>query len=170
MSFEQLALDRYSVRDFSAKKIDPEIIDQILEAGRLSPTARNVQPQTVYVLESDSAVARIREITRCAYNAPVVLVVCGKDELAWKNPFSGTDMLPMDLGIVTTQMMYRAWELGVGSCWVCYFDPAAVKEAFNIPEGETPYCLLPIGYAADGCKPSDMHFNRKPLSETVKHI
>ncbi len=170
MTFRQLAESRYSVRSYSSVKPERELINDILETGRLAPTARNNQPQKIYVLESEDALRKIRDITPCAFNAPVVLMVCGKSELAWKNQFSGKNMMPMDIGIVTTHMMLRAAELGLGSCWVGYFDPDAASRAFALPDDVEPLCLLPLGYPAEDSVPSERHADRKPLSETVEFL
>ena len=76
MSFMDLAKNRYSCRAFTAQAVEPEKLAQVLEAGRLSPTAINAQPVTVKVIKSPEALEKIRGITRMAYNAPVVLMVC----------------------------------------------------------------------------------------------
>ena len=75
MSFMDLAKNRYSCRAFTAQAVEPEKLAQVLEAGRLSPTAINAQPVTVKVIKSPEALEKIRGITRMAYNAPVVLMV-----------------------------------------------------------------------------------------------
>ena len=76
MSFMDLAKNRYSCRAFTAQAVESEKLAQVLEAGRLSPTAINAQPVTVKVIKSPEALEKIRGITRMAYNAPVVLMVC----------------------------------------------------------------------------------------------
>lgn len=167
MDFSALAKARFSVRSFSEKPLKEEELNAVLEAGRCAPTACNYQPQKIYVLKSEKAIAAIRAITRCAFNAPVVLLVCGDTAVSWKNPFSKHDSMDADCSIVATQMMLKAAELGLGTTWVGYFDPEKVREAFSLPEGVEPLCLLPIGYPASDAVPSEMHGSRKPLSETV---
>ena len=66
MEFLELAKSRYSVRKFDARPVEEEVLQKILEAGRVAPTAKNMQPQKIYVLESPEAVASIREITTMA--------------------------------------------------------------------------------------------------------
>ena len=87
MDFSELARSRYSVRQFSEQPVPRETLDKILEAGRLAPTACNLQPQHVYVLQSQAALDAIRAITPCAFNAPVVLLVCGDTKTCWTNPY-----------------------------------------------------------------------------------
>lgn len=170
MNIIQLILERYSVRDFSDHMIEPEKLDKILEAGRLAPTAKNFQPQRVFVISSDQALKTIREITPSAYNAPIVLMVGAKTSEAWINPYSHHSSAEMDASIVTTHMMLTAWELGIGSVWVCWFDVERIKKAFTIPNDIDIFCLLPIGYPAASCVTSRNHLNRKSLADIVSII
>ena len=170
MNFFELAKSRWSVRSYKDTPIEDEKMQLILEAGRVAPTAKNMQPQKIYVLESAEAIEKIRGITRCAFNAPVVLLVCGCTDQAWVNPFNDRSSAEMDCSIVTTQMMLQAQELGLGTCWVCWFDTALTKQTFNIPENEEVFALLPLGYPAESSHPSAMHDSRKDLSETVVRL
>lgn len=170
MELFDLIRDRYSVRKYADKPVEQDKLEKILAAGAAAPTAKNLQPQRIYVLESEQALAKIRDITRCAFNAPVVLMVCGSKEEAWVNPFNGRSSAEMDCSIVTTQMMLQAQALGLGTCWVCWFDVEQTKQAFRIPEDQELYALLPLGYPAEESKPSAMHDSRKPLEETVVRL
>ena len=170
MEFFDLIRDRYSVRKYADKPVEQEKLNKILAAGAAAPTAKNLQPQCIYVLESQEAIEKIRGITRCAFNASVVLMVCGNKEEAWVNPFNNRSSAEMDCSIVTTQMMLQAQELGLGTCWVCWFDTEETKKAFGIPENQEVFALLPLGYPAEESKPSAMHDSRKPLEETVVRL
>ena len=170
MELLELAKARYSVRKFADKPVEEEKLQKVLAAGACAPTAKNQQPQKIYVLESAEAIEKIRGITRCAFNAPVVLMVCGCTDQAWVNPFNDRSSAEMDCSIVTTQMMLEAQELGLGTCWVCWFDTALTKQTFNIPENEEIYALLPMGYPAESSHPSGLHDDRKPLEETVVRL
>ena len=170
MDFYELIKERYSVRKYADKPVEAEKLQKVLAAGAAAPTAKNQQPQRIYVLESREAIEKIRAITRCAFNAPVVLLVCGDKEAAWTNPFNGRNSAEMDCSIVTTQMMLQAQELGLGTCWVCWFDTQQTKEAFHIPEGQEVFALLPLGYPAEGSHPSATHDSRKGLEETVVRL
>ncbi len=167
-SFMDLARQRFAVREYKQTPVEQAKLDSILEAGRLAPTAKNVQPQHIYVMQSSEAIAKINELTRCAYGAPVVFLVCYDTELVWTKE-DGTNSGDMDCSIVGTHMMMEATELGLGTCWVKWFDPAQVAEAFDLPANHKPSFLMPCGYAADGVQPSPMHTDRKPLSETVTY-
>lgn len=170
MDFLELSKMRYSVRSFEEKPIERWKIERVLEAGRNAPTAKNLQPYFIYDIKSAAAIETIRKITRCAFNAPEVLLVCGKPEEGWVNPFNGRSSLGMDTGIVATHMMLQAAELGLGTTCVCWFDTEKVKQAFNLPVGLEPYCLLPIGYASKGSEPSSNHLKRKSKDETAAEL
>ena len=165
--FMSLARQRYAVREYAQTPVEQAKLDSILEAGRLAPTAKNVQPQHIYVLQSPEAIAKINELTRCAYGAPVVFLVCYDTDLAWTK--DGESSGNMDCSIVGTHMMLEATELGLGTCWVKWFDANAVAEAFNLPANHKPSFLMPCGYAAETSKPSEHQFSRKPLTETVTY-
>ena len=75
MEFKDVVKARYSCKKYSDRQVEPEKLAAILEAGRLAPTAKNLQEQRVYVVQSAEALARIDEVTPCRYGAPTVLVV-----------------------------------------------------------------------------------------------
>ena len=169
MDFLQLCTDRYSVRSFAPGPIPDEILDQILEAGRLAPTAMNLQPQRIYVLRSEEALSRLRAVKKC-YGADTVLLICGDTEAACNRPKVDHCMAEMDCTIATTQMMLAATALGVGSCWICAFDNAAVAETFDLPAHVTPFILLALGYPAEDAAPTPRHFERYPMEHTVTRL
>ncbi len=171
MDFNQVLTERYSVRDYSPRAVEPDKLERILEAGRLAPTAKNNQPQHIYVLKSEEALGKIRAITRCAFNAPVVLLVAIDTDVQWKNPLEdGITSGQQDAAIVATQMMLAAWNEGIGSCWVGYMPNSAVHDAFDLPQNEQVVLLMPIGYPAQAAGTSPNHGKRKPLCETVTEL
>ena len=172
MDFLELSRERYSVRNFDPRPVGEETLEKILEAGRLAPTAVNAQPQKIYLLKSREALEKLRGVTRMAYNAPVVLMVCYDEKVSWKaTPYGDTyDSGEMDASIVTTAMMMQAAELGVGSLWARGFKAGDIEKAFALPENIHLVCLLDLGYPAKEGGPSERHSLRKPLSETVTEL
>ena len=171
MEFETLIRERYSVRKYADTPIEPEKLEKILEAGRLAPTGHNAQPQRIYVLQSEEALAKIRGLTRCAFNAPVVLMLTMDRDEQWKNDLEpGQASGIEDASIAATQMMLEAWNLGIGSCWVNWLPSTKVREAFALPENEELILIMPIGYPAEGAHPAKIHFESKPLEELVKYL
>ena len=69
MEFMKLAAQRYSVRKFSDAPVEPEKLSAVLEAGNVAPTAKNLQPQRIYVLSSVEALEKVDGLTRCRFGA-----------------------------------------------------------------------------------------------------
>jgi len=167
--FLRLAAERYSVRKFSDRPIERDIMDKILEAGRLAPTACNGQPQRVLVLSSKESMEKLRKCTECHFDATAAILVCYDKDVCWKRGYDGKSSGDIDASIVTTHMMLAAWELGIGTTWVMYFMPEAMREEFGIPQNIEPVALLVMGYPAEDANPSPGHATRKPLAETVTY-
>ena len=172
MEYEELIRERYSVRKYSQEPIEGDKLDLILEAGRLAPTGHNNQPQRVYVLKSEEAVEKIRSLTRCAFNAPVVLMITYNKEEEWKNDLEpGQSSGVEDAVIAATHMMLEAWEQGLGSVWVRLFDVKAAAKAFGLPPYMRPVCLLPVGYASEDCVPyAPWHDVYRPIESFCKEL
>ncbi|MBR1690771.1 MAG: nitroreductase family protein [Oscillibacter sp.] len=172
MDLLELAKARWSVRKFSPRPLEREKLERILEAGQAAPTAANFQPQHIYVLQSEEALARINSLCRCIYGAKTVLLLSYDTERDWKNPQqAGIHSGEQDVSIVATHIMLSAWEQGVASCWVNAFANDQVAAAFGLPERERVVLLLPLGYAAEDAKPMEKwHFSRKPLADTVTFL
>lgn len=171
MDFINLAKSRYSVRSFSDKKVEDEKLQIILEAASVAPTACNNQPQKIYVLQSESAIEKLKEVSKFVFGAKTVIMIASDRNAEWKSPL--TDKYhtgEIDCSIVCTHMMLQAWELGIGSCWVGYFNPDLVARAFNLPENEQIIAILPIGYPAEDSKPAKGHYASKTLNEMVKYL
>lgn len=167
MDFEKLAAERYSVREYATTPVEDWKIEKILEAAKLAPTAVNFQPQKLYVIKSQEAMARLVAI-RPVFGAPLAIIICYDDTRSWKNSRDGGhDSGEVDAAIVTTHMMMQAWELGIGSCWVGAFAPAAVAEEFGLPAGVHPVAILPLGYPAAGCMPSEKHSSFREAEDYI---
>jgi nitroreductase len=167
MNFLELAKSRFSVRKFSERPVDDDLLKTILETGRVAPTAKNLQPQRIFVLKTKEALEKIRQITTMTYNAPVVLLVCADVDVAWVNPINQHNAAEMDCSIVGTHMMLQAVESGLGTLWACWYDTEAIKKAFEITSPIELYCILALGYPAGDCLPNRRHGERKVLEETV---
>ena len=72
MDFAKLAAERYSLRKFSDRPVEAEKLSAVLEAGRNAPTAHNLQPQRIFVLQSSEALEKV-EIAAKADNRPAQL-------------------------------------------------------------------------------------------------
>ena len=170
MEFREVVKNRYSCKKFSGDKVAPEKIEAILEAGRVAPTAKNLQEQHIYVVQSEEMLAKIDALTPCRYNAPTVLVVAFDKNNVFTYPGEKRDSGVEDATIVATHMILAAEDEGVDSCWVNFFDPDKAAEALGLPENEEVLMLMDLGYAAEGAGPLPNHASRKPLEETVTYL
>ena len=114
-------------------------------------------------------------VTSCAwlhacYGAPLVLLICGDEEIACNRPVTHHSMAEMDASIVATHMMLAAKAQGVDSTWICAFDHDKASELFDLPAHVKPHLLLALGYPAPDGAPSPRHTDRKPLDETVTYL
>ena len=167
MDFLELAKERYSVRKMKSEKIKKEDLDKILEAARLSPTAKNLQRERLLVINTEEGIEKIKQCTECDFGATTIIVISyEKDEKENESEFSRKYGL-IDTGIVATHMCLEATNLGLGTTMVGLFDRELTKKLFNIPEKYQPELLLPIGYIDR--KPSILHERRKAIEELVKY-
>ena len=167
IDFLKLAAERYSVRKFENRPIEKEDLQKILQAGHLAPTGCNNQPQRVLVMQSEEAISKLRKCTKCHFGAPAAMLICYNKNEIWTRPYDGKNCGVSDACIVTTHMMLEAANIGVGTCWVMYFDPAAMRKEFAIPEELEPVALLVMGYPAKDAKPAPGHNEFREMSELV---
>lgn len=170
MEFKEVIKARYSCKKYSDRQIEKEKLENILNAGRLAPTAKNLQEQHVYVLQSPEALAKIDAVTPCRYGAPTVLVVAFDKTNVFTYPGGKRDSGVEDATIVAPHMILAAADEGVDSCWINFLDPEKLAEALGLPENEEVLMVMDLGYAAEGAGPLPNHNSRKELSETVTYM
>ncbi|MFB3906405.1 MAG: nitroreductase family protein [Acidobacteriota bacterium] len=166
MHFHELLTCRYSVRAYRPDPVPEDLLAKVLFAARMAPTAANRQPFQVIVIRTSG---RQQDLARIYHRewfrqAPLVLCVCGLPDRAWVRR-DGWSACETDVSIVMDHMLLAAADLGLGTCWVANFDPAAAREVLRLPETVTPLAFTPLGFAAD--HPSAKE--RKPLKELVRY-
>ena len=169
MEFYDLLRKRYSARKYLPKKVESAKLVQILEAARIAPTAKNLQPIKIIVCDNEESLDKISKAANI-YGAPMALLVCGDLDKAWHREWDGKLSQDIDTAIVTTHMMLEATNQGVNSVWVCNFKPDIIRAEFNLPQNLVPVNILVLGYA-DGEPPSLERFKerRKKLDEIVSY-
>ena len=170
MEFKEVVKNRYSCKKYSDRQVEEEKLSAILNAGRLAPTAKNLQEQHVYVLRSADALAKIDAVTPCRYGAPTVLVVAFDSKNVYTYPGDKRDSGVEDATIVATHMILAAADEGVDSCWVNKLDPEQLAVSLGLPENEEILMVMDLGYAAEGAGPLPNHDRRKALEETVTRL
>ncbi len=175
MHFLELTKARYSVRNYSDRQVEKEKLDAILEAGNNAPTAANLQPQRILVIQGDEAREKLKKCTKSHFEAPCFLLICYNRAESWfgnngeRFGFS-EGSASIDAAIVATHMIMEATELGLGTLWVAAFQTDLVKREFNLTDDLVPVILIPLGYPSDAAKPNWRHGVRKDISDTVKYL
>ena len=169
MDFINIAKQRHSVRSYKNQKVEPEKLEQILEAAHVAPTAANLQPVHLIAVQSEEGLAKVSKAAGI-YNAPLAIIVCADHNKAWVRPFDQKQSGDIDASILTDHMMLQATELGLGSVWVCYFKPDVLSKAFHLPANLEPINILAIGYSAEGeGDPNRFAAQRIPMDKLVSY-
>lgn len=170
----QAALEqRYSCRAFQAQEPTHDQIMAVLEAGRLSPSARNLQPQRIYVVTGSENLEKLDGCVVNRYKAPVAFVIGYEGaEASVHNPerLGGSEFSfgEHDATSVLVHMALKATDLGLGTCWLGAINDLKLKETFDIPESVNVRAVLIMGIPCpDKGVPSPLHTMRRPLEETV---
>ena len=166
-------MNRKSVRSYTEQKLTNAQIETLLKAAMAAPSGINIQPwrfivvtdqQTKEALQADSPQ---RMYSQCA----ALFVICGETDFVNRNG----EKMPngnwtADCAAATQNLLLAAESMGLGAVWTaCYPYENRMNIAIDvlgIPEGVTPYCLVPVGYPAgdeqpkDKWKPENIHYNR----------
>lgn len=154
MNFIELVQSRHSIRKFLPDAIPKDILMQILEAGRVAPSAQNRQPWRFIVIEGDKDVKALS--LHCGLiglsnyfirSAPLVIIACADTKTAMT--INKQDYYLVDTAIAFQQMMLCAWEHGIGSCWMAAYSEKIVAKWLNIPKHWRVVGLSPFGYPAE---------------------
>jgi nitroreductase len=166
MDFKELIKKRYSVRAYRSDPVEDEKLEQVLDAARLAPTASNLQPFQFIVIHTTGRETEMSRIYKAAWfrKAPVVICACAVPSQAWSR-MDDKNYSEVDVTIAMDHLILAATELGLGTCWIAAFDPAAARDVLGLPEGAEPVAFTPLGYPADEPKAKQ----RKPLSKLVRY-
>jgi nitroreductase len=164
MKFLELAKRRYSVRGYKADPVEADKLQEVLEAARLAPTAGNRQRFELIVIQTAGREEELRRIYDKDWYVQAPLVIC-----ACRYPMDPArqrkDYTDVDVGIVVDHLTLAATELGLGTCWIGAFDPAAARKILGLPDEVEPVVFTPLGYPADPPRVKQ----RKPLDDLVRY-
>jgi nitroreductase len=124
-------MTRRSIRKFKNEPVAEEVINNILEAGRLSPSATNTQPWHFVIARDhkEKEACTFRGFNKFAVDASFVVVGLYKQSEAIFEKYS-----LMDVTIALQSMVVAAWAQGVGSCWMGAFDDKNLKDTLTLPD------------------------------------
>lgn len=173
MEFWEVLEKRRSVREFDPDRDVPaEMVDRLLEAATLAPTAGDRQPWHFVVIRDPTVKAAVsRTALRQGFiaTAPVTIVVCGEPERSGAR--KGQEMAELhtvqDTSAAVQNILLAATDAGLASCWVSALREDDLRQKLGLSEVFRPLAIIPIGYAArrPGPRPP-----KRPLSEVTTYI
>ena len=130
MNFVENMLTRRSIRKFKNEPVSEEVLNNILEAGRLSPSATNMQPWHFVIVRNNKEkdIFSFGGFNKFVNDAPFIILGLYKQSEAMIEKLS-----LMDVTIALQSMVIAAWVQGVGSCWMGAFDEKSLKDTLNLP-------------------------------------
>jgi len=171
MEFNDVIKNRYSVRKYTDEIVSQELIDEILEVGRIAPSGNNSQPTVVYLLDEEklaklkeSSISKETRISPGAFKSKQAFLICYDKNKELKRPPDKFAFGITDSTIVTTYMMLKITELGLGSVWIGYFHPDSIKTVLQLPDNLEVSAILTFGHIHKSSKP-DPKATRKPLED-----
>lgn len=151
MEFEEVIFTRKSVRSFQDKEISQEILNNMMEAARLSPSFQNRQCWRFVVVKDKKLISdlalrsgMVSKVNFFIKDAPVVIVACADPSKS--GTMNNQDYYLVDTSIAFQQIMLAAWNYGIGSCWLAAFNEQKVREILKIPNNIRVVALSPFGY------------------------
>jgi len=157
LPFQKLVEQRRSIRRYLEKPVDKEKILACIEAARLAPSADNVQPWRFLIIDdpqlkakfSKEAFSGIYYISRFAAQAPVLILVLGRLDIIANRlgkQIQKIHFYLIDIGIAGEHIVLQAEELGLGTCWIGWFNMRRARKIFNIPHKYKIVSLISMGY------------------------
>lgn len=172
MEFYDLIKTRESIRDYDPNKpVNESVLNRILEAGRMAPSASNRQPWKFVVV---SSAEKLNAVRKCYHRewfkqAPHILVVVGDKSKSWVRSYDEYNSIETDLAITMDHLVLAAENEGVGTCWIIAYDYNKLAEAIGLKKNEVIYSITPLGYPQDGFQKKGNKI-RKPLEEIVRFL
>ena len=166
---------RRSVRKYSARPISDDDIEYLLEAARVAPSSNNKQPWRFVVVRDPEKVQRLAGAApkRIVFNrpwmskAPCVIVCCAEPSTIFHKAVGAllpVDLAMIDITIAAEHIVLAAAELGLGTCWVGWFDERKVRDILNLPQKWSVIALLAVGW------PESPLEDRKPKRKQIAEI
>jgi nitroreductase len=172
MEYYELIRTRESIRNYDPDRPVPmEILEKILDAGRMAPSACNYQPWKFIVISSPEMLEKVRACYPRDWfkDAPHILVTLGLKNQSWIRSFDGYNSIETDIAIAMTHIILATENEGVGACWVANYDPLLLQEAIKPGENEIIFGISPLGYPRPGFQ-KVLKKKRKSLQEIVEFL
>lgn len=163
MNFQELILERQSVRKYSDKEVEKEKLMRCLEAARLAPSASNSQPWKFIVIDDPELKDKVAKETyslmanfnKFVHQAPIIIAIT-LEKTPLVNRIGGRikkkEWKLIDIGIAADHLCLQASEEGLGTCMLGWYNEKEIKELLNVPEKKSIALLISLGYPAKDYK------------------
>jgi nitroreductase len=163
--FQELVRNRRSIRRYLDKPVDREVILTCIDAARLAPSADNVQPWRFLVIDDPELKAQyakevfsgIYSISRFAEKASVLILILARLDIIANRigkQIQNIQFYLLDIGIAGEHIVLQAEELGLGTCWIGWFNIRKARKFLKIPRKYKIVSMLAMG-----------HYEKRPLKE-----
>ena len=157
MTFQQLVKNRRSIRRYLERPVEREKILACIEAARLAPSADNVQPWRFLIIDDPELKAKFAQevfsgiyfISKFAAKAPVLIMILGRLDIIANRigkQIQNIHFYLIDIGIAGEHIVLQAEELGLGSCWIGWFNIRKARKFLKIPRKYKIVSLMAMGY------------------------
>jgi len=157
---------RRSIRKYKPDKIEPEILKEVLYAAHLAPSAKNIQPWRIVIVDDSETKMKLVDAAKgqgFLAEAPYIVVVCVNEKECYQEHGDYMTSFAVDGAIFTDHLTLAAAALELGTCWIAKFNEKDVKKILNVPTEYRVVVLTPLGYPAENGEDK----GRKPLSEIL---
>ena len=155
--FQQLVKSRRSIRRYLEKPVEREKILTCIEAARLAPSADNVQPWRFLIIDDPDLKAQFAKevfsgiyfVTKFAAKAPVIILILARLDIIANRigkQIQNIHYYYIDTGIAGEHIVLQAEELGLGTCWIGWFNPRKARKFLKIPRKYKIVSLMAMGY------------------------
>ncbi|MFP4082856.1 MAG: nitroreductase family protein [Candidatus Aminicenantes bacterium] len=157
---------RRSIRKYTQDSIPDQVLQRVLEAARLAPSGKNLQPWRFILVKDEGLKKKLAVASAGQFfiaKAPIVVVACGFPDDCYARMGRYMKSWPVDVTIALEHLILQAQQEGLGTCWIGSFEEKEVKDILNIPDKVKVLALTPLGYPHHQPRPR----RRKPLDEIV---
>jgi nitroreductase len=172
MEYTDLIYNRESIRNYDPDRPVPkEILEKIINAGRIAPSACNFQPWKFLLISSPDLLEKVRACYPRDWlkDAPHILIATGLKNQAWSRIYDGYNSIETDVAIAMTHIILAAENEGVGTCWIAAYDPSLLQETLSTNKNQLIFGITPLGYPKTGFQKTSIK-KRKSLEEIVEFL
>lgn len=167
-NFLELVEKRKSIRSYKNIEVEKEKLDYIIEAFRKAPSAKNLQPWKLVIVNDKNIIKDL--VVACKNQtfigeAPIVIIACAKEDEAYGTMGGYLNSYPVDIGLAFEHIILAATEQGLGTCWIGAFYEEEVKKIIKAPKNVRVVALTPLGYPNE----QGRQRTRKSIEEIVSY-